>query len=89
MAADQRKRANIMNLNRITLTHIAAGIGVAAAIGAAPIAAAANQQSCVNLGVSTQCQTPGNVQISPPIPSSGTSSGGAYGPFFFYDRGGR
>ena len=45
----------------------------AAAIGLAPVAAAAPtpiQQTCTNLGGSnTQCQTPGNVQIndSPPV----------------------
>ena len=45
----------------------------AAAIGLAPVAAAAptpTQQTCTNLGNSTtQCQMPGNVQIndSPPV----------------------
>jgi hypothetical protein len=89
VTADQQKRPNIMKLNRITIIQIAAGIGVGLPSGPRPVAAAASQQTCVNLGASTQCQTPGNVQFSPPVPSSGAFSGSVYGPFFFYDRSGR
>ena len=58
------------------------------AIGAAPLATAANQQSCAELGSSTQCQTPGNVQIQnfPPGQPSGARG---FGRFFPYDRGDR
>jgi hypothetical protein len=76
-----------MRLN-ITLAHLLAGMGVAAAIVAAPLAAAAaHDEVCLDLGSSTQCQTPGNVQIQN-IPAA-QQPGGSYGPFFTYDRGGR
>lgn len=77
-----------MTLKRITLARIVVGIGLGVAIGAAPLATGANQQSCVDLGSSTQCQTPGHVQIQnfPPGQSSGASG---FGPFFTYGRGHR
>jgi hypothetical protein len=85
-----------MKLNTITIVHIAAGVGAAMAIAAAPVAAAASQPTCLSLGNATQCQTPGNVQITnghPGIPLSGVSplpaARGTYGPFFTYDRSGR
>jgi hypothetical protein len=78
-----------MKLNTSAIAQIVAGIGAAAAIGAAPVAAAATHQTCINLGTSTQCQTPGRVQISSPVQSSGAPSGSTYGPFFTYDGGGR
>lgn len=79
----------------VAVTTITAGALTAAALGfagaattAAPTAAAASQQSCIDLGGSTECQTPGNSQIyTPAQSSSGPQS--AYGPFFSYDRGGR
>ena len=89
------KKGTTMKL--FAITTITAGALTAAALGfagaatvAAPIAAAASQQSCTALGGSTQCQTPGNAQIyshAPAQPSLGPLS--AYGPFFAYDRGGR
>jgi hypothetical protein len=78
-----------IKMNYITPLLVAGA--AAAAIAAAPVAAA-NPQSCVNSGGSTQCQTPGNVQINtaPPVVSAGPSSpyfGSTYGPFFYYSRG--
>lgn len=85
-----------MKLNTITIVNVAAGIGAALAIAAAPVAVAASQPTCLNLGNATQCQTPGNVQITnghPRIPLLGVSTlpaaPGTYGPFFTYDRSGR
>lgn len=82
-----------MKLNKVATAQIIAGIGVAVAVGAAPAAAAAVAQPlCVATGGSTQCQTPGNVQITTGQPGSvGAQFGGlsSYGPFFTYDRGGR
>ena len=85
-----------MKLNTITMVHIATGVGAALAIAAASVAAAAGQPTCLSLGNATQCQTPGNVQITndhPGIPLSGVSPlpavPGTYGPFFTYDRSGR
>jgi hypothetical protein len=93
---ERNDEGNIVKLNKITIAYIVAGIGAAIAVGTAPVAAAASVPSCVNLGNSTQRQTPGNVQITDGytnIQSSGASPSlrgpGAYGPFFTYDRGGR
>lgn len=74
-----------MRLN-ITLAQLLAGMGVAAAIVAAPLAAA-HDEVCLDLGSSTQCQTPGNVQLQNTSPAQ--QPAGSYGPFFTYDRGGR
>ncbi|MCW2649916.1 MAG: hypothetical protein JWR32_892 [Mycobacterium sp.] len=69
---------------------LVAGAAVAAIV-AAPVAAA-NQQSCVaSAGGSTQCQSPGNVQIKTNLPpqSAGARApyiGSTYGPFFSYNR---
>jgi hypothetical protein len=59
-----------IKMNYITPLLVAGA--AAAAIAAAPVAAA-NPQSCVNSGGSTQCQSPGNVQINtaPPVVSAG------------------
>jgi hypothetical protein len=64
--------------------------GAAAVTVAAPSASAAGIPACVDLGNSTQCQRPGDVEVNtapPPISATGPFSG--YGPFFSYDRGGR
>jgi hypothetical protein len=63
--------------------------GAAAVTIAAP-SASASIPACVDLGNSTQCQRPGDVEVNtapPPISATGPFS--AYGPFFSYDRGGR
>ena len=73
-----------MRPNRIPIAQIVAGFGVAVAIGAAPVAAAANQQSCVGVSGSIQCQTPGNVQI---MDSPVARVPGDYGHYFEHDRG--
>jgi len=85
-----------MKLNTFTMVHIAVGVGAALAITVAPVAVAASQPTCLSLGNATQCQTPGNVQITnghPAIPLLGVSpfaaAPGTYGPFFTYDRSGR
>ena len=78
---------------RIKLNYIApllAAGAAAVAIAAAPTAAAATQ-SCSYVGggfTDSQCQSPGNVQINDSPPAV-QNSGGMYGPFFTYDRGGR
>jgi hypothetical protein len=74
-----------IRLRYITPT-LAAG-AAAVAIAAAPSAMAANQQSCVDLGGATQCQTPGNVQINSDTPAANAGGYSSYGPFFTYDRG--
>jgi hypothetical protein len=51
-----------MRPNRIPIAQIVAGCGVAVAVGAAPVAAAENHQSCGGVGGSIQCQTPGDVR---------------------------
>ena len=60
---------------RIKLTHVtpllAAG-AAAVAVLAAPTAAAAPtplQQTCVATGAGTTCQSPGNVEITNPLPA--------------------
>lgn len=71
------------------ITPLLVAGAAAAAIAAAP-AAAADPMSCVSAGGSTQCQTPGNVQINttPPLQSAGAFGpyyfGNTYGPFFSY-----
>jgi hypothetical protein len=74
-----------IGLNFITPLLVAGA--AAAAIAAAPVAAA-DQQSCVS--GSTQCQTPGNVQINTSSPqfAGGFTPyiGSTYGPFFSYNR---
>ncbi len=82
-----------MRRNRQSLVLIAAGIGVAAALGTAPLAAANPQlPSCETMGGSsvlggqtTDCASPGNVQIdSTPEFVPGEMYGGFYGfPGFF------
>lgn len=60
---------------RIRLKHITPVLmagAAAAAIASAPVAVAAtsqSQQSCVTLGTSTKCQTPGDVEINSSIPA--------------------
>jgi hypothetical protein len=85
-----------MKLNTITIVNVAAGMSAALAIAAAPLAAAASQPTCLDFGNATQCQTPGNVQITndhPRVAFLGVSPFAAapdtYGPFFTYDRSGR
>lgn len=63
-----------MRINPKYLTPVLAAGAAALAITVAPIAAAAPapapaQQSCVDSGSGTECQSPGNVQIyaSPPV----------------------
>jgi hypothetical protein len=62
-----------MRINLKYVTPVLAAGAAALAITAAPIAAAATpgpaQQSCVDSGAGTECQSPGNVQIysSPPV----------------------
>jgi len=61
-----------MRINPKFLTPVLAAGAAALAITAAPIAAAApapGQQSCIDSGSGTECQSPGNVQIyaSPPV----------------------
>jgi hypothetical protein len=63
--------------------------GAAAVAIAAPSASAASEPTCVDLGASTQCQRPGNVQINTTPPLSSLSPFSIYGPFFSYDRGAR
>ncbi|MCW2649084.1 MAG: hypothetical protein QOE41_2825 [Mycobacterium sp.] len=77
-----------IKLNYITPLLVAGA--AAAAIAAAPVAAA-NPQSCVSVGGSKQCQTPGNVQINSSLPPQSAASvnppiGSTYGPFFSYNR---
>jgi len=60
-----------MRIKLTYLTPVLVAGAAAVAITAAPIAAAAPtpmQQSCVNSGAGTECQSPGNVEIndSPP-----------------------
>jgi hypothetical protein len=55
------------------------------AIAAAPAAAAAtgeSQQSCVTLGTSTKCQSPGDVEINSSIPAPPAGPWAVYGPFW-------
>lgn len=73
------------------LTPLLAAGGAAVAIAAAPVAAAAtavpaptaaaSQQSCTDLGLDSECQTPGNVQIndSPPAVADPGFGAGFYG----------
>jgi hypothetical protein len=77
-----------MRPNRIPIAQIVAGFGVAVAIGAAPVAAAENHQSCGGVSGSIQCQTPGNVQIvdSPVVQVPGDFPGD-YGRNLEQDRG--
>jgi hypothetical protein len=54
------------------LTTLLAAASVAAWIGITPTASAdssADEQSCTSMGVASECQSPGNVQIneSPPV----------------------
>ncbi len=62
-----------MRINPKYFTAALAAGAAALAITAAPIAAAATptpgQQSCIDSGSGTECQSPGNVQIyaSPPV----------------------
>jgi hypothetical protein len=84
-----------IKLNYVTPLLVAGA--AAAAIGVAPMAAAAStpvSQSCSYVGGGFQnnvCQTPGNVQINdapPPVQAAQASNPfTAYGPFFTYDRG--
>jgi hypothetical protein len=69
------------------LTPVLAAAAAAVAIAAAPIASAA-PTSCFDAGNATQCQTPGNAEISATTPVQGGPFG-TYGPFFSYDRGRR
>ena len=82
-----------MRRNRQSLTLIAAGVGVAAALATAPAAGADPQlPSCETMGGSsvlggqtTDCASPGNVQIdATPEFIPGEMYGGFYGfPGFF------
>lgn len=82
-----------MRRNRQSLVLVAAGIGVAAALGTAPLAGANPQlPSCETMGGSsvlggqtTDCASPGNVQIdATPEFVPGEMYGGFYGfPGFF------
>ena len=62
---------------RTRLSHLApllAGAGAAAAIAGAPTAVADDSNpTCTDLGGTTECSTPGNVQIndSPPVVDNG------------------
>jgi hypothetical protein len=81
MQANHRRSTTM----RIKLNYIApllAAGAAAAAIAAAPTAAAAAQQTCVTSGSSTQCQSPGNVQINSSIPAPYGGPFSIYGPFF-------
>src|ERR1700676_5416117 len=80
----------VMRFGLKYITPLLAAGPAAAAIAAAPTAAAAaaNQQSCASSGSATQCQTPGDVQITaaPSAQPAGPSSpyfGSSYGPFFY------
>jgi hypothetical protein len=58
-----------MRIRPAYLTTMLAATGASAAILLAPTAAADDQPSCTDVGGSTECSTPGNVQIdaSPPV----------------------
>jgi membrane-associated phospholipid phosphatase len=69
-------------------TSLLAAMAVAAAVAAAPTGITANQQSCSHVGVATQCQSPGDVEInsSPSTQSATPGSSGwpSYPPAFSY-----
>jgi hypothetical protein len=67
------------------ITPVLAAGAAAIAIAGAPPAAAASQQSCVVLGTSTKCQTPGEVEINSSIPAPNPGPWAVYGPFWFPD----
>ena len=71
------------------LSLLLAGGAAVVAFAAAPSAVAASADPCFNAGASTQCQTPGNVQIDTGQPNVAANVGSVYGPFFNYDRGHR
>jgi hypothetical protein len=70
---------------RIAFGHVtpllAAG-AAAVALAVAPVAAAANQQSCSNTSGSTKCQKIGDVEINSSIPAPYAGPWGIYGPFW-------
>jgi hypothetical protein len=78
---------------RIRITYITAPLAawaVAVAIAAAPSALAApNAPTCSDGGGSTQCQSPGNVQIytAPHATPPTNPTNSTYGPFLGYHAG--
>jgi hypothetical protein len=63
----------------IRFRYLLAAGAVAAVVGA-PVAAA-DDQSCQDIGQATECSSPGNVQIdtAPPVEVGGPFGGGFYG----------
>jgi len=54
--------------------------GAIAAMMGAPVASAAGTQSCTNTGAATtECSSPGNVQIQDSVPAQGFGGPGVYG----------
>ena len=86
MYTHRRYREFLARIRIAYLTPVLASGAAAVPIAAAPAAAAAGggqeQQSCVTLGSSTKCQSPGDVEINSSIPAPPAGPWAVYGPFW-------
>jgi hypothetical protein len=75
-----------MRTKLIAITALAIP-GALAAILTAPVASAADVQSCTAQITSSLCQRPGNAQVQSTPAAAPSGDFSSHGPFFSYDRG--